>query len=100
MCRSGAVRATTSPTCAPSEHIYIHFCGQHQASAQRGERYLPGGDWLRTMIHEYAHAGCPGTGQIFPAGSEFYKGESRYLREADMKVKIADCYAWFTMDAR
>jgi hypothetical protein len=102
MCNSerGQTRAITVPTCSPSSDIYIRFCGKYPATdAQTSERFLSGSDWVRTMIHEHSHAGCPGIGSMLPAGTEFYKKLDKYPQETAKNVKNADCYAWFVMDS-
>ncbi len=93
------IRAETVPTCTSSGSIYVHFCGNYQASAQRGQPYLVGENWLKTLVHEYAHVGCTATGPIFPSGREFYKGRDQYPQDSDKNIRNADCYAWFTIDA-
>jgi hypothetical protein len=101
LCGSGGLRAETIPTCSPSSQIYITFCGDYNASARQGQTYLSGESWLRTVIHEYAHAGCPGSGQILPAGAEIYRRGSGYPPDnPDTAIKNADSYAWFAMEVR
>jgi len=92
------IHASTSPTCTSSRPVYIHFCGDYEFGETR---YLSGGHWLKTLIHEYAHAACPGTSMIRPAGSEFYRGKPGYPPESpDVAVRNADSYANFALEAQ
>ena len=95
------IHASTVPTCSPSGDVHIRLCAEYPLLEEdANQRFLPDSHWVRTLIHEHAHAGCPGSGLIFPAGAEFYKDRGTYPREPDRNIKNADCYAWFAMDSR
>ena len=101
MCGMGTMRARTSPTCTGSGPFDVALCGSYESSVQlENWPFLFGGSWLKTMIHEYAHVACPGSGMILPAGQEFYQGRSGYPPEdPDVAIKNADSYANFALDA-
>jgi len=98
------VTAKTGPTCSPGSEIFIRLCADYPLTEEDAKsKFLGGSHWVRTMIHEHAHAGCPGTGLIFPAGDEFYKEGKKtgpYPQTPEKNVKNADCYAWFVMDSK
>jgi hypothetical protein len=96
--------AKTGPTCSPGSDIVIRLCAQYPLVEEDAkQKFLTGSRWVRTMIHEHAHAGCPGSGLIFAANEEFYKEGKKggpYPQSADRNIKNADCYAWFVMDSK
>ena len=88
------VRRAASNNCSSTVPNRMLFCGNYGASP-----YL-GSGWLKTVIHEFAHVGCPPGGQILPAGSEFYQGVTAYPPpDAATAIKNADSYANFALDS-
>lgn len=98
----GPISARTLPTCAPTAHIYIRLCNTYPATDDQAKQpFLPESHWVRTMVHEHAHAGCSGSGDMLPVGTEFYKNRDPYPRkQSNDNIKNADCYAWFVMDSK
>jgi hypothetical protein len=94
-------RAITLPTCVSANEIFIRLCSDYPLTKEDvANKFLPGDDWVRTMVHEHAHAACPAIGAMLPVGTEFYKNLDPYPQSAARSVGNADCYAWFVMDSR
>lgn len=72
----------------------VWFCGSYVFSTM-GDKYLVGDDWLKTVIHEFAHAAAPN--RILPAGKEFYGYPPN---DPEVAVKNADSYALFALRVR
>jgi hypothetical protein len=88
------VRRAASSNCSSTVPNRMLFCGNYNATP------FLGASWLKTMIHEFAHAGCPPGGQILPAGSEYYKGVTAYPPpDAATAIRNADSYANFALDS-
>jgi hypothetical protein len=100
--RCGTKAASTTPTCSAGTK-FVTLCGNYADAAGGKGAYLPEDHWLKTLIHEYAHAGCPPGSYIAPAGSESYKGDTRskaipYPAPGGKAVYQADSYAHFVLD--
>jgi hypothetical protein len=110
--------ANSTSGCSASGQLSITLCGDYT-----GPDYLGGGpngapknEWVRYIIHEYAHVSCPpaalgipgeealGAGvQIRGEDTEYYKNDPRkrpYPGAPEQSLTNADCYAWFAMDVR
>ena len=93
-------RSAASENCSSSPKRHLWLCGDVALFPPfQGKR------GLKTMIHEYAHVGCPGGGTMAGEGSEVY----REIRAGDkMKpnpnypgkdpIDNADSYANFALD--
>ncbi|MEO1208794.1 MAG: DUF4157 domain-containing protein [Cyanobacteria bacterium J06638_20] len=93
----GGQRRATSINCHAMSPLISMFCGNYEGSVAGGT-FLSGENWVRTMIHEYAHLGCPTVGLILSSGNEFYVGRPEYPGPtAEVAVKNADSYANFAI---
>jgi hypothetical protein len=84
--------------------IYIKLCANYEMAAFYHGDFLVAGHWVRTFVHEYAHAASLASAggkniSIAPKNTEFYKeGGDRYPQEKEKNLGNADCYAWFVND--
>jgi hypothetical protein len=90
-CMNGLRRAATF-NCSSSRPPMMMFCANYD-----GRRYFDGDGWLRTFMHEHAHAGCRRVGDISSAGHASYNhpGATNYPPPADEAVRNADSLASF-----
>ncbi len=94
-------RAETTPL---RSEVFVKLCANYEMAAFYSGQFLQGGNWVKTLIHEYAHvAGTAQAGDksvsIAPAATEFYKDGDPYPQEKEKNLGNADNYAWFVMDA-
>lgn len=94
-----AKNADTIPTCSTGE-IHMRFCGRYEDSVAGESNFFINSssvNWIKTIIHEYAHVGCA-YGDMFGANQEFYKMRDTYPRAISENLRNADSYAWFVME--
>jgi Domain of unknown function (DUF4157) len=94
-------RAETTPL---GSDVFVKLCANYEMAAFYGGQFLQSGNWVKTLIHEYAHvAGTAQAGDksvsIAPAATEFYKDGDPYPQQKEKNLGNADSYAWFVMDA-
>jgi len=92
-CGGGKRRAATE-NCSSSRPPRMWFCGSYESS-----KFFNGPGWLRTFVHEHAHAGCHSVGEISSAGTETYNRDGGgYPPATDKAIKNADSYASFALE--
>ncbi|HMD96342.1 MAG TPA: DUF4157 domain-containing protein [Terriglobia bacterium] len=90
-----------SDQCSSTSPVHIWLCGGYVFATVGGSKFLGEPHWPQTLIHEYAHAGCPAVGAILPAGSEVYASKGGYPpADPDVAIKNADSYANFALAVR
>lgn len=102
---SGRQTIASASNCARGGPLMMQFCGDYD-EAVRGGNYFPslggGNNWVKNLVHEYAHLAGSRECAMLPAGSESYRGDQggRPYPPArpDDAVRNADSYAWFAMD--
>jgi hypothetical protein len=92
-------RAGVADNCSSLPVKHILLCGNIALSQAGAGTFLDDPHWLRTMIHEYAHAGCSAPGLINAEGAEVYQADPKrkYPPEPDIAIKNADSYAGFAL---
>jgi hypothetical protein len=95
-------RRAAADNCSSTSPRHMWFCGGYVFSSMpNGGSYLFGSGWLKTVIHEYAHLGCPRAGGILSMGNEYYMGRPGYPpSDPNLAIKNADSYASFAMAVR
>ncbi len=101
---SGRQTIASASNCARQSQLMMQFCGDYDEAA-RGGTYFPalrGSNWVKNLIHEYAHLAGSRECAMLPAGVESYRGDEGGRpyppRNPDQAVRNADSYAWFAMD--
>ncbi|MBE9514091.1 MAG: DUF4157 domain-containing protein [Chloroflexi bacterium] len=94
-----------SSNCQNSRPRYMQLCGDYSWHVDDpNSNFLSTRssiNWVKTIIHEYAHIGCITPPGILGEGNEFYRGRGTYPPgNPDIAIKNADSYAWFAMEVR
>jgi hypothetical protein len=93
VCGVGKTRALTE-NCSTVRPPRLWFCGTYESAD-----YFFGSSWLRTFVHEHAHASCRTVDKISPAGAETYnRAKGDYPPSADRAIRNADSYASFALE--
>jgi hypothetical protein len=99
----GRATIASASNCARNSPLMMQFCGDYDQAAAGGTYFpsLRGSNWVKNLIHEYAHLAGSRECAMLPAGSESYRHDSSRPyppRSPDDAVRNADSYAWFAMD--
>jgi hypothetical protein len=88
-------RRAAADNCSSVRPANLWLCADYH-----GTRFLSDGDWVRTLVHEFAHAACTQVGGMLAEGGESYRHRPPYPpADPDRAIRNADSYSWFATES-